>query len=169
MPIAQDIDPDQDFAGWNAAAKIIDLNYLESTTSEAIPYKDYSAPKQFLQDGKRKYRCSVPNCTFERTTRYAVLRHVCVSHGLMEEQKCPICGHFSANLDALNQHRKGCSTNGPRFKCDFKDCSYASCYKSNLSNHKLVHFPPKLSCTSCANKFRYRRDLKKHNCQLHKR
>lgn len=165
MRNVQDSDADQDSAEWNVAAKLTDLNYLESATSEDVTYEDYAEPKQFFQDGKRKYRCGVPNCSFERSTRYAVLRHVCVSHGLMEEQKCHICGHFSASLDSLNQHRRGCSINGPAFTCDFKDCTYATCYKSNLCNHKLTHFPPKLSCTSCGKKFRYRRDLKKHNCQ----
>lgn len=162
------MDAEQDSAEWNIAASVANLNYVQSPTSKDTTYKDYAVPKQFFHEGKRKYRCSVANCHFERATRYAVLRHVCMSHGMMEEKKCDVCGHFSASLDALNQHKKGCTVDGPKFTCDFKDCSYATCYKSNLSNHKLIHFPPKFSCTSCGKKCRYRRDIKNHNCEKHK-
>lgn len=158
---------------WLLVGQAIGLDVVpEVEDANTVRAQNEMDMKQFLSPlkatnkfGKRAYKCPIPLCNFQRSTRYCVLRHLCTFHGIVEEKACPTCEVFSsANLDVYNKHIKGCTLSGPKYKCTEEDCNYTTCYKSNLQNHELKHKPPQFSCDVCSKKFRYKRDIKIHKC-----
>jgi hypothetical protein len=132
----------------------------EPETSQPIEYCE-----DFMQDGKRHFRCTVPNCGKIFRFKSEVMRHR-VIHFNSRPFDCPHegCKKSFKRADALDNHLRIHTKEMP-FECGLPGCGQKFTTKAGLRYHFLKHNDEKTySCSfpGCDKSFLTLAQLKQH-------
>ncbi len=85
-----------------------------------------------------------------------------VLHQMHPQHKCDKCSKMYFRVQDLKEHVNTAHA-GQEFPCG--QCAYVGKSARALKHHGLLHDPPKLSCTKCSERFRWRSQLAAHSCK----
>ena len=83
------------------------------------------------------------------------------THSGEKPYNCSICNRKFVSKYLLNVHQ-ATHSDERKFKCNICPDERYFKTKDQLSNHKLLHYEPKFTCSHCNKKFYTSSDLKKH-------
>lgn len=138
---------------------------FESTSSPDTTDTQSNYDKDYIQEDKKSFRCTFPNCGKVFKFKSEISRHT-VIHFDSRPFPCPHegCGKTFKRADALDTHMRIHTKEMP-FECEFPECDKKFTTKAALRYHLLKHNNERAhKCPSpgCGKSFYTKGQLKQH-------